>query len=115
MASIPCRDCISGTLHTDKPTGYTTTIHGISTYITRPENGEQEKGLIIYITDLFGWELPNSRLLADKYAKKGGYAVYVPDFLRGQSPDIRSSENSFIHTITRSWNVTQSSRTYHSL
>lgn len=85
MAAIPCRDCGTGTLHTDKPTGDVTTIHGIPTYVTRPDAGETEKGLIVFITDIFGWEFPNSKLLADRYAKKGGYAVYVPDFLRGQS------------------------------
>jgi dienelactone hydrolase len=85
MAAIQCRECVTGTLHTDTPAGIETTIHDIPTYVTRPDEGQPEKGLIVYITDIFGWELPNNRLLADRYAKKGGYVVYVPDFLRGKS------------------------------
>lgn len=33
---------------------------------------------------MFGWELPNVRLLADEYARAGFYA-YVPDILSGDS------------------------------
>lgn len=35
------------------------------------------------ITDAFGWELPNNRILADNYAKKGNFRVYMPDFMNG--------------------------------
>lgn len=83
MAAIPCRDCVTGTVHDGTPTGTETTIHGIRTYVTRPDEGQPEKGLIVFITDIFGWKMPNNRLLADRYAKKGGYVVYIPDFLRG--------------------------------
>lgn len=85
MAAIQCRDCISGTIHTGKPTGVQILFHGLPTYVTRPDEGEPEKGIIIFIPDIFGWKFANSRLLADKYAKKGGYTVYLPDFMGGQS------------------------------
>ena len=104
MAALQCRDCVTGALHTDTPTGIELTIHDIPTYVARPNEGQPEKGLIIYITDIFGWELPNNRLLADRYAKKGGYVVYIPDFLRGRSAQIfisqiNSLKYSRIHTL----------------
>lgn len=36
------------------------------------------------ITDVFGWSLKNTRLLADEYAK-GGFYVLLPDFFNGDS------------------------------
>jgi dienelactone hydrolase len=77
-----CRDCISGTLATETPTGTEVTLHGLRTYVSLP-NG-QPKAVIVVISDMFGWTLPNSRLLADKYAKNGGFLVYLPDFTSGE-------------------------------
>jgi Dienelactone hydrolase family len=85
MNAVQCRDCVGGAIHTGRPTGSEDLFHGLKTYVTRPDEGTPEKGIIIFITDIFGWKFPNSRLLADKYAKRGGYTVYVPDFMRGQS------------------------------
>lgn len=76
-----CRDCVSGTVHSATPIGTETTIHGLKTYVTRPEG--EPKGLIVIITDAFGWDFVNSRVLADNYAKKGGFLVYIPDFMNG--------------------------------
>ena len=45
------------------------------------------------IEDLvFGWQFPNSRLLADEYAK-AGFFVYIPDFLQGDSLPISFLDN----------------------
>lgn len=41
------------------------------------------KGVIVIIPDVFGWVLPNVRLLADGFARKTGLTVYVPDFMSG--------------------------------
>ena len=38
---------------------------------------------MVIIPDLFGWKLNNSRVLADRYAERGGYTVYLPDFMDG--------------------------------
>jgi dienelactone hydrolase len=83
MSGVPCRDCVSGTLSVETSTGTETTIHGRRTYIATPEG--ESKGLIVFITDAFGWKFPNNRVLADKFAKKGGYTVYIPDFMDGKS------------------------------
>lgn len=84
--SAPCPDCFSGTLSEGRPTGSTDTIHGLPTYIAQPEDGVKPKGLVVIIADAFGWELVNNRVLADIYAKKGSFVVYLPDFMGGRSP-----------------------------
>jgi dienelactone hydrolase len=53
----------------------------LPTYVAVPEDGSKAK-TIIFITDIFGFEFKNVRLLADSYAKSGFY-VYIPDFLQG--------------------------------
>ncbi len=81
-ASMPCKDCISGTLHSGTPTGTVTTLHGLPTYVADPPSGSP-KGIIVIIPDAFGWEFTNNRVLADSYAKKGSFRVYIPDFMNG--------------------------------
>lgn len=83
-AGIVCRDCGKGNLHSGITTGRIETIHGLPAYVTDSPNGQGEiKGIIIIIPDAFGWELPNTRILADKYAKRTNSRVYVPDFMDG--------------------------------
>ncbi|KAK9370892.1 dienelactone hydrolase [Lipomyces kononenkoae] len=89
---LPCKECISGTIHKGQPLGTDTEkLFGRSVYIAPvPEN---PKGTIVYIADMFGWTLPNSRLLADAYAKEG-FKVIVPDFFPFQ-PVAPSSIDAF--------------------
>lgn len=47
---------------------------------------------MIFLTDIFGYDLPNTRLLADEYAKAGFY-VYVPDILSGDALPIDLLQN----------------------
>jgi len=84
---MACPDCFRGGITTSHPTGTETTIHGLSTYVAEPEDGVTPKGLIVIITDAFGWVFPNNRVLADHYAKRGGFLVYCPDFMNGNSLD----------------------------
>ena len=80
-----CTDCFRGTLRGDvEPAGTVETIHGFPTYVARPENGRQPDGLVVIISDAFGWELRNTRGLADAYARRGPFLVYLPDFEDGQ-------------------------------
>ncbi|KAK9244460.1 Alpha/Beta hydrolase protein [Lipomyces tetrasporus] len=90
MASVlPCKDCISGTIHKGQPLGTDTEkLFGQSVYIAPVP--EHPKGTIVYITDIFGWTLPNARLLADAYAKEGGFKVLVPDFFPFQPIPVSS-------------------------
>ncbi|KAK7988683.1 hypothetical protein PG989_008998 [Apiospora arundinis] len=82
-----CRDCFRGTLHGDAVlTGHVMHIHGLPTYVAKPEAGTEPRALIVIISDGFGWELRNTRALADSYAKRGEFLVYLPDFMDGAAP-----------------------------
>lgn len=71
----------AGTIHNEAPNGTEDTIHGLQTYVA---SGDSMKGVIVIIPDVFGWILPNVRLLADGFARKTGLTVYVPDFMSGE-------------------------------
>jgi dienelactone hydrolase len=86
MSSGPCPDCFSGTVSEGMPTGTISTIHNLPTYVTTPEDDVKPNGLVIVITDAFGYKLVNNQVLADQYAKKGSFLVYVPDFMGGKLP-----------------------------
>lgn len=91
---MSCPDCFSGHVHEDTtPRGTVTTLHGLNTYVTEPTSIESPiKGIIIIIPDAFGWEFVNNRILADRYADKGGYKVYLPEFMNGMfTPDHQCS------------------------
>jgi len=75
--------CLSGKVQNSKPEGQVEEIGGLKCYVAAPENGSKEKS-IIFLVDIFGWEFPNVRLLADHYAKAGFFA-YVPDVHEGDS------------------------------
>ena len=64
-AGIVCRDCAGGNLHSGTTTGRIEEVHGLQSYVTDPPEGQGDiKGIIVIIPDAFGWELPNSRILA---------------------------------------------------
>ncbi|KAK9448585.1 Alpha/Beta hydrolase protein [Limtongia smithiae] len=77
MSSLPCKACITGFFHDGKPLGSEQSICGYDTYVSPIP--ERPKGVILFLTDIFGWELVNSRLLADTYAKEGNFIVYTPN------------------------------------
>ncbi len=84
-SGITCSACLSGTIKPGTPTGTVTSIYGRPTYVTKPElkDGEKAKGVVVIVPDIFGWEISNARLLADAYAREGGWVVLLPDFMDG--------------------------------
>ncbi|TVY27040.1 Hydrolase [Lachnellula hyalina] len=82
---MSCPACFSGGVSKSHPTGTETSIHGLPTYVAQPADGVTPEGIIVFITDAFGWDFVNNRVLADHYAKRGGFLVYVPDFMNGNS------------------------------
>lgn len=81
-AGVSCPNCLTGFVKDGTPTGTVTTLHGIPAYVTKPEG--KPKGVVVFLPDMFGWEMANARLLADIYAKEGGYLVYLPNIMNGQ-------------------------------
>ncbi|KAK4616884.1 uncharacterized protein CLAFUR5_20294 [Fulvia fulva] len=75
--------CLSGKLAdtTKTPSGKEEEIGGLQVYVARPENDSVTKS-VIFLADIFGWRLPNVRLLADNYAKSG-FTAYIPDIHDG--------------------------------
>jgi dienelactone hydrolase len=82
---MSCSRCVSGTVHDGETAGKEQVMHGLNVYITKPAEGTTPKGLIVFITDAFGWRFVNNRLLADKYAQNGDFLVIIPDFMNGTS------------------------------
>jgi len=75
--------CLSGKLATGTPTGVEKQIGGLDTYVATPE-GASTAQTIVFLVDIFGWKLKNTRLLADQYAK-AGFTCYIPDVHEGDS------------------------------
>lgn len=82
---MSCPDCFRGGVSSSHPTGKEATIHGFPTYVAQPDEGVMPKGIVVFITDAFGWDFVNNRVLADHYAKRGELLVYIPDFMNGSS------------------------------
>lgn len=67
--------CLSGALHNHAtPKGHEIKLGDLPCYVAEPE-GKSKSQTLIFLTDIFGYDLPNTRLLADEYAKAG---FYVP-------------------------------------
>lgn len=59
-------------------------LHDLDTYVVEPSEGKEIKGILVVIPDAFGWKFVNCRLLADNYADKSNYKVYLPDVMIGE-------------------------------
>ncbi|CAH9051639.1 unnamed protein product [Cuscuta epithymum] len=67
------------TLNPSSGTGSVAELGGLKSYITGSSNSNLA---IILVSDIFGFEAPNLRAIADKVAASGYYVV-VPDFFYG--------------------------------
>ncbi|KAN0121893.1 alpha/beta-hydrolase [Hyaloscypha variabilis] len=81
---MSCPDCYKGHIHEGNPRGRVTKLYGFDTYVTEPADDRVAKSIVVIISDIFGWEFINNRLLADHYADKGNFTVYLPDFMNGR-------------------------------
>ncbi len=80
---MSCPDCFQGHVHEGQLRGKITKVCGLDAYVSEPPDGRPAKAVVVMIPDAFGWDFANSRLLADRYADKGDYKVYLPDFMDG--------------------------------
>ncbi|KAH0491853.1 hypothetical protein TgHK011_003258 [Trichoderma gracile] len=89
---MSCADCFRGTIHEGTPRGKEQTLHNVLTYIAAPEKGPTSTSQIIFITDVFGFNLVNNKLLADKYAAETGCLVLVPSIIPGGGAPLSAIE-----------------------
>jgi hypothetical protein len=80
---MSCTECFSGYECEGIPRGKEAVVHGRNTYIAQPEDGCTVEGIIMIVPDAFGWQFVNNRILADHYALRGNYRVYLPEFMDG--------------------------------
>ncbi|KAI5366263.1 Putative dienelactone hydrolase, alpha/Beta hydrolase [Septoria linicola] len=73
---------IDGPASNGSSTGVTKSIGGEDLYLAYPKRHHKSSAAILYLTDIFGVQLVNNRLLADALAK-AGYLVVIPDLFRG--------------------------------
>ncbi|KAJ3305328.1 hypothetical protein HDV03_001621 [Kappamyces sp. JEL0829] len=87
MATIPLtKSCCEGTLHTAaQPTGTEIKIGVYDVYEALPTTATAPASVVVIAPDIFGWALPNVRLIADNYAKAGIRAL-VPNILKNNLP-----------------------------
>ncbi|KAJ3341682.1 hypothetical protein HDU93_004316 [Gonapodya sp. JEL0774] len=75
-SSAPPECCTTGYVFAGTPTGKEEKLNGLDCYVALPSSGSKEHSVLI-CHDIFGWKMPNTRLVADAIAKEG-FAVFVP-------------------------------------
>ena len=81
---MPCASCYTGHDHPGPVHGREAKLHGHDVYIAEPPTkGVSQTGLIVILSDVFGWDTTNLRGVADRYAERTGCRVYLPDFMHG--------------------------------
>ncbi|GAA5833700.1 hypothetical protein JCM11251_003208 [Rhodosporidiobolus azoricus] len=74
--------CVSGYLHEGTPSGKVEHFNGVKAYVATPSGDYDKTKALIFLTDIYGIDLPNGLLLADSFAKNG-IPVYMPDMPNG--------------------------------
>jgi dienelactone hydrolase len=97
---MSCPDCFKGGVHHEHgtATGKEETLYGKNCYIASPPASSTSKSAILFLTDAFGLDLINNKLLADKYAAQTGFKVVVPDIIPGGPAPI--SLMNTMHEVT---------------
>jgi len=67
-----CESCVCGTTKDYTGKGKVTQIEKIDAYVNGPDDS---KTAVLIVGDVFGWEFPNTRLIADKVATAGHLAI----------------------------------------
>ncbi|SCU77444.1 LANO_0A00386g1_1 [Lachancea nothofagi CBS 11611] len=87
--------CFSGALHEGESIGEIQELFGLRTYVTGSSSNEN---IIVILSDIFGINLVNNRLIADQFGK-AGYRVFIPDILFDDAVEINANVNipEYIH------------------
>lgn len=76
--------CLSGFIHQGTPSGTFTTCDQIRVYVASPSNPIPGKAMLIY-PDIYGVDLINTKLIADRLAKDLNLSTYLIDTFFGDS------------------------------
>ncbi|KAF4636134.1 hypothetical protein G7Y89_g1955 [Cudoniella acicularis] len=102
VASSTC--CVNGVLTDGNSTGEFRDLNGISTYLVSPPRSEDNSRdtAILYLTDIYGVQQVNNRLLADSFAR-AGYYVVQPDLFGGDPVPPNTQSNSSSNFNMTAW------------
>ncbi|KAH7157377.1 dienelactone hydrolase [Dactylonectria estremocensis] len=67
--------------HTGDPVGKEVQHEGLTLYVSKPRRNKSKIG-VLYLTDVFGIQLPQNKLLADSFAR-AGFVTVAPDMFDG--------------------------------
>jgi hypothetical protein len=80
--------CCGGFIDEGQPSGKEETIAEVNCYVATPQSGNGSQtntnSFVVIATDVFGFRLPNARLIADSFAKELSIKCIVPDLFQGQ-------------------------------
>ncbi|KAJ7250906.1 Alpha/Beta hydrolase protein [Mycena haematopus] len=79
---MSCPDCFKGSVLEGEPTGV---ISDDGAYFASGGNPESKRA-VIFLTDIFGLKLKNSKILADQFAQHLKCDVWIPDLFAGHPP-----------------------------
>ncbi|KAJ7644112.1 Alpha/Beta hydrolase protein [Roridomyces roridus] len=78
---MSCPDCFRGNVIEGEPTGVMR--EDLGAYLAAGPPGNTKRAIIL-LTDLFGLQLKNSKILADNFSAQLQCDVWVPDFFKGR-------------------------------
>ncbi|KAM5343311.1 hypothetical protein ACJ41O_014277 [Fusarium nematophilum] len=68
--------------HDGKPIGKEIEYDGVTLYISKPKQSYRDDVAVLYLTDVFGLQLQQNKLLADSFSR-AGFITITPDILFG--------------------------------
>ncbi|KAI3545186.1 dienelactone hydrolase [Colletotrichum filicis] len=73
---------VSAIAHTGTPIGEEVKYNGLTQYVTKPSTRGNRTVGVLYLTDVFGIQLAQNKLLSDSFAR-AGYISVAPDLFNG--------------------------------
>ncbi|KIY64972.1 dienelactone hydrolase endo-1,3,1,4-beta-D-glucanase [Cylindrobasidium torrendii FP15055 ss-10] len=82
---MSCPDCFRGVAFDAQPQGILSDVDGAYFAPAKGDNSSTTR-VVILLTDIFGLNVSNPKVLADLYAEQLECDVWVPDLFRGKAP-----------------------------
>jgi carboxymethylenebutenolidase len=83
--AVVCPRCTEGVPLSGEPTGSISAEFQGAYFAPAPElKGEPSKFTVLLLTDAFGMDVKNCKLMADGLASKLGCDVWIPDYFNGE-------------------------------